>query len=746
MTDFLNTLNFNIRITGVKGIPFDSRLRQNIKKSIGNIVYLESPPTDAVKLAYVGTMAMSSARDLYIGDRSDELYGNSRTGTVSEFISPTNPIAVANDNFLVTQVFNYVDSGDIPLYFKYVFSESFDSIVKNSIRLYDKDFNEVSSDKYKLELVYNYDESTGNPTTPSHYELYNSLESYYDAVTGNFAVYFLQFTDNSGSIEITKTILLENEKAYNKATYADVWPDTGDLKPWAKVYSTQDDTGGVTVTMSDSKATSVRYEETRRVRVYGPAETSNESAWYLRVVNGSFNSGYEGYSMSYRIPEFSNQAFNPIEPYKLSVSSPSDKIADGLIKLPNQDLVFGSLFSSLYIVIHSDEDTAIYAITNDRTKDGTDYINFEGERIYDENNETIKWSTDLLLGVDKLSGIVQVDLDLKDSYKIYSTYSFEEATFLINSLNMNPIYDTAAAKETKVIYLVPNNCPTNPNPDGQTAAVRWLKVSPSGKIVASNQNSSGGNTRIDSDTKLTDSDGYSLNGVVGMHYSWKASTTAVSGEEIYYSNQIQVDSTSNFPRSGWLRFICSDNLARYAYYEDKTTTSFTLSSATDEVPNVSGGVFTDGYVELVNFVDERTTISNRDYNTELGRVPVNTIPVHVSRYFILADVAINPPHGVNESVHIDIRENGGGIRTEKYEEAKKQNPKIQWFSDNGKYNGQVHPGNGAIVIKLPISIKNRFTEEQIKAIIEENIALGMVPIIRYYGYQSEITSLIPLSS
>ena len=745
MTDFSNTLSFNILVTGIENQSFQSRLRQNVKKPVGSILYLESPPSDAIKLSYVGSSELSSARDLYIGDRSDELYGNSRTGTIGEFLSPQSPINVSTRNFLVTQIFNYADSGPIPLYFKHVFEEDYDAIVLESVRLYDQDFNEVSIDKYKLELIYNYDEGTGEPTTASHYEVYNSLESDYDPVSGDFTVYFLQYTDNSGSAEITKTVLLENEKAYKEATYSDIWHVTLGLKPWEKVYTLNESSNSLFVEMSQSLSTSVRYEETKRVRVYGPTETADTSPWYIRIVNGSFNSGYGSYSLGYKIPEFSQQAFNPIEPYKLSVLGESTMISDHLIKLPNEDLIFGTLFSSLYIVVQSEDGEALYAITDNASYDGTDYIDFEGERVYDEDNITIKWSTDLLLGVDKLSGIVQVDIDLVSSYKIFSTYSYVEETYALTSLNMNPIYDQASANETRAVYLVPTNCPTNEAASGQTAAVRWLKISPSGKILASNQNGSGGNERIDYDTELLTDDGYLLKGVVGLHYSWRASTTMSSSQAIAGGNTITVTSTAIFPRTGWLRFIDTDGVARYVYYENKTDTTFILSSESGEAPVVVGGVFADDIIELANFIDERTTISIRDYDTELTRVPEDTVvPVNFSRYFVLADLSINPPHSANESVHIDIRENGGGIRSDKYEEAKLQNPKVQWFSDNGQYDGQVHPGNGAIVVKLPVSIKKIFTQEQIRDIIDSNIPYGMVPLIRYYGYQPEIISVEPL--
>jgi hypothetical protein len=746
MTALFSYLSFNIRITGIEGNSFYSRTRQNIKKNISNIVYLEQPPVDAIKLSYAGSSQLSPERDLYIGDRSDTLYDNSKTNSIKEFTSETSPITVKTRNFLVTQVFNYADSGDIPLYYKHIIDETFGNIVPESIKVYDKNFNPVSIDKYKLEAIYEYDEDTGEETsTGLRYELYNNLESSYDYISGEYEVYFLQYIDNSGSVDIVKTLLLDNQPAYSLATEADIWPLTLSLKPWSKTY-TYDETTSV-ITMSQSLFTAVRYEETKRVRVYPPTETEDTFPWYMRVINGNFKSGYGIYSISYKIPEFSNQAFNPIEPYKLAARSESRMIDKHLIKLPNDNIQSGALFSYLYITIEDDNNNVLYAITNNELIDNTDYINFDGNRVYNSDNEIIKWSTSLLSGIDKRSGIVHLDINLLTTYKIYSTYSYKEDFYKIISLNMNPIFDSNATKEVRVFYLVPSNCPTNPAPSGQTEAIRWLRVSSSGKIIQTNQNAYGGNENLDYNVSLIDSSGYGLKGIIGLYYSWYSYTSSSSLQEIYPDNTINVVSTEGFPKSGWLRFVDSiSSTIKYAFYREKTNTSFILGSNSNQVPVVSGGVFVASgtTIELVNFINERSTLSNRDYETEIITLSSElTAPVSASRYFILAETSINPPHKIDDTVLIDIRENGGGIKEDKYEDAKKINPRAQWIADYNNYDGQVLPGNAALVVKLPISIKNSFSPEQIKSIVEENITLGVVPLIRYYGYQPEIISVLP---
>ena len=127
------SLGFQFRVTGVTGNSFNANTKQNVRKRIENILYLNSPPDDSIKLAYVGSTELSPPNNLFIGDRSDELYANSRTGTIQEFIGDTQPIDVKNRNFLTTQIFNEAESGDIPLYYKHVIGDP-GNIIAESIQ------------------------------------------------------------------------------------------------------------------------------------------------------------------------------------------------------------------------------------------------------------------------------------------------------------------------------------------------------------------------------------------------------------------------------------------------------------------------------------------------------------------------------------------------------------------------------------------------------------------------------------
>jgi len=747
-------LNFQFRLTGVEGDPFNTRTRQNVKKSIGKILYLEEPPTSAVKLAYVGSREITPTANIFIADRSDVLYSNSKTSTSSEFYVESTAAEVVSANFIVTAEFNEADSGNIPLYYKHEITKH---AIPDTLKVFDQNFNEVSSDKYKLRYNYSYDEDTGEIETSggsavvNSFYLFNSLESSFDVDTGDYKVYFIQYVDGSTSPDTVVTELLNNENAYLPATSDDFWHVTSSLKYWKRAYSLSSD---LVLTMPQSPC-SVKYIETNRMSLHLPTDYDDESPWFPRIANGNFVHSAYGNLYKYNIPEFENQAFNPIEPYKLAVKEKCQKVSDRLIKLPHNEIVYGSFTSYVNLLFELDG-TIKYAITNDSSKDGDEVYDFDGNKVPVSNGGFLTWSYNNFLGIDRLSGMVHVSFDVKDAYDIYATYPYYERFYSLTSLTMNPVFDSEAHKELRVVYVVPAAMPNNNNTI-QTESIKWLKVSSAGRITSCNQDDTGYNENINFDAKIHDSDGYYIDGVLGLHYKWEASTTAnaqfpSSEVEILPGNQFTVNSTSGFPRSGWLRALDTSGKYRYFKYLSKTDTVFNLSSSSNEVPSNGSIDISDGEtVELVNFVDERTVLTSRDKSIEdsawgPGTDPWGNFEIYpriYSRYFVLGELSINPPHSINTLTVVDVREDGGGVDEDKYDEAKALNPEIQWYNDYEKFDGQVYPGSSIAVVKLPVSILESFTLDNLRKIIEENIPSGVYPLIRFYGYEPRVVSITP---
>lgn len=745
----ISGVGFTLTITGVDDLSINFDSRQNVKKRIANILYLNNPPPDSTLLAYAGSKEVTVYNSLFIGDRSDRLYPNSRETIGNEFIYYYSPAGVQHNNILVTAKFSDSSASDIPLYFKHILDNT---IQFDTIKILDKNFNDIETDQYLVEPIYEYDETNGSIITPYNIlsiSVYNNLESTFNENTGEYEVYYVQYRDASNN---TITVLLDNIPSYNEATIDDIWGLTGELKPWSTSYIVNQINNSYQLTIprsADSERTkfAVRYTKNSKIYVEYPVLSSSTSLWIPRVANGSFSWKYGGEPYLYSIPEFNGQSFNPIEPYKLAARAQSTKVSNHLVKLPHEDIALGGLFQYFSMLIYKD-DALEYAITEDPNLSGTRYKDFDGKYVEDSDNEIIKWSNTEILSIDRMTGIVQLSLDLKDTWTYMSTYNYKEKFYELASLNMNPIYNQDAHKEIKVIYIIPKSR-SNGNSGTQKSSICYITVAPNGIIEKTNQDGNDGNPNQNFNTKIF-GDGIKIWGHKGLHYSWRATTYLTASAIIDASLSIPVESTRDFPQQGWIRIKDDNGKWRYTKYISKTlgtssSPSFILSDdTTNEVPTPVTLTFNSAeprIVELVNFIDEYTVTSTRNFIDENNAYDDTGFPNCYNRYFVLADMTVNPPHGVNEVVLLDTRQEGGGLLADKYEEAKQIQPEAQWYFDYIKYNGQPYPGNAAIVIKLPIELLDRFTEDQISEIINNNIPFGVKPLIRYYGYKPRILSV-----
>lgn len=741
MSESTTLQGFSITVTGITGRTISSDTRQNVKKRIAEIRYLKNPPPDSTRLAYAGSKEISARENLYIGDRSDRIYPNSKNEEGAEFIYTVSPIGIRHKNVLVTQKFA-VSNTTLPLYYKCVLSPEIDF---NSIRIFDKNYAEVSDDHYLIEWIVEYDESTGMPVSPTNYtaiHVYNSLESSFDSTTGEYIVYYIQYLDEYGKLQ---TILLSNEPAYREATVEDIWSVTLDIAPWALAYIVEISSGSYFLRVPPIGGKyAVKYTSRSRICVETPSLTDDTSVWYPRVANGGFSWRYGAdptfHGYTYEITEFSNQSFNPTEPYKKATYVSCTMIADKLLSLPHKEITVGGWYSPLSLIIEN-EGITTYALTTDLTIVGQRYKNIEGQDILGEDGEYVVWSADEILSVDCLAGIIQLSISIKDYWDIKAIYSYKEGYYEVASVNMNPIFDSNISKQIRVLYLVPKALPNNNF--SQVSAIQSLRVGPSGLIEEVSQDVDTGNEDLKFDAIVADPDARSIVGVMGLHYNWRATTNITDTCTLGPGEIIPVESTERFPWSGWIRVQDNSGYWVYSKFVSKTSTSLILSSDADCLPTSTPSILATARVEVANFIDERTVQTSRIPVDELGSIvsPV-TIPVCYSQYLILAEMTINPNQSYRDIVLLDVREEGGGISPEKYEEAKLKNPEVQWYYDYLRYNGQPTPGNAVDIIKIPISVLNRFTKEQVEAIVADNVPLGILPIIRYYGYTPKITSLL----
>lgn len=734
------SLAFSITVTNVSDKSFQADVRANVKKRIADILYLASPPDDSVNLEYVGSKEITSSSALFIGDRSDRLYQNTDTKEGRELVIEGNSTGVKHKELLATQKFEERAGEKRPLYYKHILPAQIDM---DSVTIFDKDFEKIGEEHYSVELIEEYDEATGQPVVPPSYlyvYVFNDLKSQFNKDTGEYEVFYIQYMDSDN---VVKTELLDNEPAYTEATIDDIWYVTNELKPWCHAYVLHPSYILEMPAASGADYMAIKYLARSKIEVRSPALHNDTSLWFPRVTNGSFKDYYGGYAYHYEISEFGDQAFSPYEPYKMTDRSLGTKVANNILKLPHENLYLEGFARDLSIVIEHNG-TVIRTLTQDPSLVGEKYTTFSGEYVKDEDGKYIEWSSDEILSVDSWGGFVNLSFVLKDYWDCWCSYTYEEKLFEVSGLNMNPIFDAEAHKQTRALYLVPKSGPNGNT--AQTQAVRYLKISPGGVIEETSQDGSGNNDDITGETQLGDANGYSIINVEGLHYNWRAETDIQASFQCAPGAAVSVANTDKLPRSGWIRFLDNNDYWTYAKYSSKTDATLVFSSESGETPEttptITFGTPSTATLQLVNFLDQYTTSSYSSLTDEESRYGLSSgFPNCFSRYLILADLSINPPLGLHDLARIDVREEGGGIIPEKYDEAKLLNPEAQWYRDFLRYDGQPTPGNAAVVIKLPAKLLDIFSKEKIEEVIDENIPYGVKPLIRYYGYKPEILSI-----
>jgi hypothetical protein len=113
-------------------------------------------------------------------------------------------------------------------------------------------------------------------------------------------------------------------------------------------------------------------------------------------------------------------------------------------------------------------------------------------------------------------------------------------------------------------------------------------------------------------------------------------------------------------------------------------------------------------------------------------------------YLILGEVFIKHSQSIQDLVLMDIRQQGGGISSDSPLVDSVEYPNC-W--DVGCFDGKPYPGPGNYLVELPSSVlegaTGKFKAPEIRNIVAKHTALGIYPIIRTYGIDPRITSILP---
>jgi len=454
---------------------------QGIKKPIYTVRYGTVLPDDAVELAYVSTSEIDADTNMGFADRSGAAPENAAMFVSGEESFTGDTYSSYLKNILITDVTtDAIPSQPIkPLYYKHVLPATADT---ESVFILDKNFSRINTYLYKVVAEPEYDDD-GNLTGDTDYvAVYNNLENTFDDDTGLLTIYYVQYTDSSSGTPVTTTVLLNNSPVYREATFEDIDPVTLQLKSYVKAYIVKQSGNYYYFTLPQSKTYYVKFGDNIRIRALPPALDDGQSPWFVRVTNGSFVHNYLGTLFTYRIPEFRSQLFNPLYPYKFAAGQTGILITDGLVKLPHDNVALDEW--PAYFVVKDRSGTVLYAITTDSSKDGQEYTE-------DGTGTGVYWDTSLLTSYDTNSGIIHLDVALKDYYTIDCTYYYEEHYYEYTLVNFNPLNNPDVLDHIYVLYLVPEAGAAS-----HEASIHHLKVGRDGLIKECSQDGSNGEPDI----------------------------------------------------------------------------------------------------------------------------------------------------------------------------------------------------------------------------------------------------------
>jgi hypothetical protein len=114
--------------------------------------------------------------------------------------------------------------------------------------------------------------------------------------------------------------------------------------------------------------------------------------------------------------------------------------------------------------------------------------------------------------------------------------------------------------------------------------------------------------------------------------------------------------------------------------------------------------------------------------------------------FVLAEIIVGEGKGIRDSVTLDVRVPGGGIKESKAEEVEKAHPDYDHFWDQASWDGKPYPGNLCYHLQVPIKglIKGaggEYSFDQIQPILTRHASCGAYGVTRGYGIDAKIKNI-----
>ena len=695
-------------------------LNISVRSKHEHIKTVSSGDNRAIGLAYMLSQETTADEMIHIDSTSSQIREN-LTAISKDYriLHNTSSFRSVHKRLVMT---SYFKSSDVnlkttarPLWWKHVLSNDPDDIDLGSVKVLNGSMAEVDTNRWSFvnEALYSDDDDQDTWGV-----IFNDLENSFDAKHGQFTVYYIQYTKSNGE---TIVELLNNSAIFVQRTLENV--------TYKYTYSVENENStyyNVTIiTPSGISRLAVQPSEMSRLQLDGPVRSAAHNEWYLRITNGELKRyyTYDGATCYYRyyIPEYYDQGFDPIQPYKLDTVK-AQVLNRNLLSIPLTSLAY-STDSQLYIniIVKDKNNNAKYAFTSNPDIEywvEYDYINKALKRLAYVNIAD-------QLSVDERNGLLYLgnySLENDDNVEVTAYYTTEH--YEIRDINFNPALYPDILDYVYIVFVVPEvSSPV-------TSSVEWLVMEKGGRIIDWKEDS----TISEFAANYINTWGYA---------NWLASYTA-SGLYYYVTNEPTVFEVSSE----------NENVIYTDFSASILISSLELSltdGSNAGLLQVRKSILDDVTEEGDWFYDEDTRrlsiYVTSTYILDIYYAAYSFTADNLYQYLVLGEINVKEIIEPHDLGLLDIRETGGGIKTDYEDQSITAQPETLWYWDIG--NWDVIPAPLMCVDKIGIPWFYRPINEDIDDLTKSSTILNAVdyrqsagnyPLIVPWGPQPSITS------
>jgi len=155
-------------------------------------------------------------------------------------------------------------------------------------------------------------------------------------------------------------------------------------------------------------------------------------------------------------------------------------------------------------------------------------------------------------------------------------------------------------------------------------------------------------------------------------------------------------------------------------------------------PSVDHNPYVVGHFVLFYVIPEKSqptgisrsrTVHHKISQTLLGAI--YSLPRGDHPVTLLGALQVRQTNSVDDLSINDARARGGGVKDDRWEDALSANKLVHSVADLGRMDGLPYPGSSVLVYKLPESLKDTLSVEEIRQRASKHLAMGVTPIVEF---------------